>query len=274
MHRCLQAHSLSETVYLGMQIRFSLICFLLISVRIWAQETLPDFTLETVPTKGYRISWQNPFGKNLKQLSVQRAAGNKTGFTTIFSTNSPQLPENGFIDRPPGLFKKYYYRIFYVLNGQQFFFTTPKAALHQLFEPDKKGLMHIWMDGKIMRTLPFQQFKAWKDSVARNPRLEILAKGPGEIELIRETDNPVNNASGKISINAEGHVEIRLGSAVMDYQYKLLFKDNKGLILLQLDKINEPFLVLEKSNFLLGGNYVYELYENQQLIEKNSISIH
>ncbi len=274
MPLCLQAHSLSETVYLGMQIRYCLICFLLISFSTWGQETLPDFTLETVPAKGYRISWQNPFGKNLKQLSVQRAVGNKTGFATIFSTNSPQLPENGFIDRPPGLFKKYYYRIFYVLNGDQYFFTTPKAALQQLFEPDKKGLMHIWMDGKIMRTLPFQQFKTWKDSVVRNPRLEILAKGPGEIELIRESDNPVNNASGKISVNTEGHVEIRLGSAVLDYQYKLLFKDNKGLILLQLDKINEPFLVLEKSNFLLGGNYVYELYENQQLIEKNSISIH
>lgn len=273
MPLCLQVHSLSETVYLGMQIRYCLICFLLISFSTWGQETLPDFTLETVPAKGYRISWQNPFGKNLKQLSVQRAVGNKTGFATIFSTNSPQLPENGFIDRPPGLFKKYYYRIFYVLNGDQYFFTTPKAALQQLFEPDKKGMIHIWMKGKLIRTLPFHHFKSWKDSVSRNPRLEILAKGPGEIELLQETENGVNNASGKISINADGHVEIRLGSAVMDYQYRLLFKDNKGLIILQLDNINSPILIVEKTNFMQAGSYHYELYENMHLIEKNSITI-
>lgn len=247
--------------------------FLIMSTLSWAQDALPDFTLETLPAKGYRISWQNPFGKNLKQLSVQRAAGNKTGFTTIFTTNSPQLPENGFIDRPPGLFRKYYYRISYILNGDQFFFTSPKAALHQLFEPDKKGMIQIWMKGKLIRTLPFQQFKHWKDSVSRNPRLEILAKGPGEIELLQETENGINNATGKISINEDGHVEIRLGSTVLDYQYRLLFKDNKGLIILQLDNITSPMLILEKTNFMQAGSYHYELYENQHLIEKNSINI-
>lgn len=250
-----------------------MIGLLMLSINSWAQDALPDFTLETLPAKGYRISWQNPFGKNLKQLSVQRAAGNKTGFTTIFSTNSPQLPENGFIDRPPGLFRKYYYRISYVLNGDQFFFTTPKAALQQLFEPDKKGLMHISIQGKLIRSIPFQHFKEWKDSVSRNPRITIVAKGPGEIDLIKEADNPINNATGKISINTDGHIEIRLGSAVMDYQYRLLFKDSKGLIVLQLDNIASPILVLEKTNFIQAGSYHYELYENQHLIEKNSINI-
>jgi hypothetical protein len=267
------AHYLSEPVYLGMRILLSIIAAIVISFTVQAQELLPDFTLETLPGRGYRISWQNPFGKNLKQLSVQRAAGNKTGFTTIFSTNSPQLPENGFIDRPPALFKKYYYRIFYVLNGEQYFFTTPKVALHQVFEPDRKGMMRVWMNDQLISTIPDHKFKRWKDSVSRNPRLEIVAKGPGEIILIDQNDVAVNNPSGKISINHDGAVEIRLGSAVTDYRYRLLFKDKKGLIILQLDTITEPLLVLEKSNFLQAGYFQYELYENGHLIEKNTINI-
>lgn len=273
MPLCLQAHSLSETVYLGMQIRYCLICFLLISFSTWGQETLPDFTLETVPAKGYRISWQNPFGKNLKQLSVQRAVGNKTGFATIFSTNSPQLPENGFIDRPPGLFRKYYYRIFYVLNGNQYFFTMPKAALHQVFEPDKKGMMRIWMNDQFLKTIPDHHFKAWRDSIARNPRLEIIAKGPGEILLISDPVKYTNNASGRVSINTDGHVEIRLGNAVNDYRFSVLFKDSQGLILVKLENIREPLLTLEKSNFIRSGTYYYELYEETALIEKSTINI-
>ncbi|MEY2639388.1 MAG: hypothetical protein RIR90_870 [Bacteroidota bacterium] len=245
----------------------------IISLSSWAQEALPDFTIETLPARGYRISWQNPFGKNLKQLSVQRAAGNKTGFTTIFSTSSPQLPENGFIDRPPGLFRKYYYRIFYVLNGNQYFFTLPKAALHQVFEPDKKGMMRIWMNDQFLKTIPDHHFKAWRDSIARNPRLEIIAKGPGEILLISDPVKYTNNASGRVSINTEGHVEIRLGNAVNDYRFSILFKDPQGLILVKLENIREPLLTLEKSNFIRSGTYYYELYEETALIEKSTINI-
>lgn len=267
------AHYLSEPVYLGMRILLSIIAAIVISITVQAQEFLPDFTLETLPGRGYRISWQNPFGKNLKQLSVQRAAGNKTGFTTVFSTNSAQLPENGFIDRPPGLFRKYYYRIFYVLNGNQYFFTIPKAALHQVFEPDKKGMMRIWMNDQYLKTIPDHHFKAWRDSIARNPRLEIIAKGPGEILLISEPEKATKNASGRVSINPDGHIDIRLGNAVKDYRFTVLFKDLQGLILLKLDNIREPLLIVDKSNFLRAGSFYYELYEETELIEKSSITL-
>src|SRR3954451_7703635 len=76
---------------------------------------LPEFSLQKVGAGKVRIGWVNPYGTDLIQINVQRSYDSLRGYRTMFSTPSPELPANGFIDNyVEG--SRTYYRIFYMLS--------------------------------------------------------------------------------------------------------------------------------------------------------------
>ena len=81
-----------------------------------AQKQLPDFSAEDLGKNKIRISWVNPFNEGCIQLNVQFSFDSVKNFRTIFATESPQLPQNGFIYTTPYT-GKFYYRIFYILDA-------------------------------------------------------------------------------------------------------------------------------------------------------------
>src|SRR5690349_1936587 len=93
-----------------------------------AQNPLPDFSVEDLGKNKTRISWNNQYGEDCIQLSVQASLDSVRGFKTIISTESPQLPLNGFVYNLP-FPCKFYYRISYILNGNAFYFTPAKTPI-------------------------------------------------------------------------------------------------------------------------------------------------
>jgi hypothetical protein len=91
-----------------------------------AQDTLPNFSLAILKGSKAQISWTNPFS-NCIQLSVQKSYDSLRFFQTIFSTQSPELPQNGYVDNNFIPQVKIFYRIFYVLEDGKYFFTQSKA---------------------------------------------------------------------------------------------------------------------------------------------------
>ena len=87
-----------------------------------AQSALPDFSVKELSQGKIQISWINPYS-NCIQLAVQRSSDSINNFRTIFSSQSPELPANGFVDNRLFLQTKTYYRIFYVLKGGAYFFS-------------------------------------------------------------------------------------------------------------------------------------------------------
>lgn len=107
---------------------------------IYAQDTLPKFSVVTRGGGKVVISWVNPYQK-LVQISVQRSSDSVKRFTTMYAASSPELPVNGVSDAiPQGA--KVYYRIFYVLEGGAFFFTASKQptieTIEKRMEVDKR----------------------------------------------------------------------------------------------------------------------------------------
>ena len=100
--------------------------YLIISFQISAQKTLPDFSVRDMGKGKVQISWHNPHNNNCIQLMVQRSYDSLKFFKTIFTAQSPQLPLNGYIDNGVIPKIKTYYRIFYVLSDNNFFFTKSK----------------------------------------------------------------------------------------------------------------------------------------------------
>lgn len=84
--------------------------------------------------------------------------------------------------------------------------------------------------------------------------------------------NPENSnmPSMYVMVNQDGFAEIKLPDAA-EKKYKLIFYDSNHNLLFTLNKIKEPNLVLDKTNFMHAGLFYFELYENEKLIEKNKI---
>ena len=56
-------------------------------------------------------------------------------------------------------------------------------------------------------------------------------------------------------------------------KYAIKFYEESGALLFELTKITEPYLTLEKVNFLHAGIFNFELYENNILIEKHKVYV-
>ena len=56
-------------------------------------------------------------------------------------------------------------------------------------------------------------------------------------------------------------------------KYTIKFFEEGGAFIFELNKISEPYLTLEKANFLHAGIFNFELYENGVLIEKHKVYV-
>lgn len=86
-------------------------------------------------------------------------------------------------------------------------------------------------------------------------------------------EGPANNApqsygpSIYVYTNADGNVNISLANA-KTHHYEIRFFDSENNFLFDLRNIENPLLILDKSNFLRSGWYHYELFDNDKLVEK------
>ena len=55
--------------------------------------------------------------------------------------------------------------------------------------------------------------------------------------------------------------------------YRIRFFDGSNVLLFEIRQINEPLLIVEKYNFRHAGQFQYELFRDNSLIEKSSFRI-
>lgn len=118
---------------------------ILITSQIISQETLPHFQVIEISKDKIKINWNNTY-TTLTQVSVQSSFDSLKMFQTIFTTQSPNLPTNGFIDKRSIGGMKRFYRIFYVFEDGNYFFTKSKAASKEI---EAKNSMPINADDSL-----------------------------------------------------------------------------------------------------------------------------
>lgn len=146
-----------------------------------AQKALPDFSVRELTKGKVQVSWENPYPSCI-QLAIQRSPDSTRNFRTIFSSQSPELPSNGFLDSKfqPGT--TLYYRIFYVLKGGDYYFsktqkviTTPlavKPAIIPIPVPPivktttpPKDRTRIFLKKTVIFNFTSEEYKRFKDSI-------------------------------------------------------------------------------------------------------------
>lgn len=245
-----------------------------------AQSQTPvfDFSAEDVGNNKVRISWTNPYGEECVQLTVQSSWDSTKGFKTIFSTESPQLPQNGFVYTLP-FNGNFFYRISYILDGTAFYFTPSKHAVHgaivkgpeQVLEKNEASrIITIRKYDSVVATMPYSTYPRFKDSMAKKTRDTLYIVSQDEIVIKPYNPSNVYKPSLYVVNNPDGFIEIKIPDAASK-NYKIVFFDTDGKKLFTINRITDADIVIDKSNFQHAGWFNFELYENGSLKERNKI---
>lgn len=268
-----------------------IICLILVIVitgKLFSQDTLPEFTIVERGNKVI-ISWTNPY-ENLVQLNVQRSYDSLKYYSTIFSAPSPGLPQNGYTDtKKPA--NRVYYRIFYVLQGGSYFFSRAGRAngansyassgdMNSLRDINNANLLNVIPGDKrvvtikikevVLKQLSINAFRNFRDSILRLTKDTLFAVNDSLVGL-NPYSGPVNwKASSYIFINKDGYINISL-PLEGEKKYNIKFFEENGASLFEINNIKESPLIIDKSNFVHAGWFLFELYEDNKLKEKNKL---
>lgn len=216
--------------------RICLFFLLLISSLSYGQDTLPRFSVKNVGSNRFIVGWVNTYGL-VKQISIQRSHDSLKNFTTILSVTDPMARQNGYADtKAPN--DHMFYRLFVVLDKGQFFFTTPQKPV---------------LD--TARTIA-KQYNISRDKESNGGVKPGIPKKPEFVP------------SFYVYTNRDGYVFINLPDAEKK-KYRIKFFEEDGSFLFELKTIREAALTLDKTNFLHAGWFQFELYNEEDLVEKN-----
>ncbi|MBS1628053.1 MAG: hypothetical protein JSR09_00175 [Bacteroidetes bacterium] len=269
-----------------------ILLFIVIGFNIKAQDTLPKFSVKELAKEKVLISWINPFA-NCNQLMVQRSYDSLQFFKTIYSAQSPTLPQNGFVDVDitPGI--KAYYRIFYVLEDGGYFFTKSiplfkKNAVQQEKNTTdnnnqqgkettstkvvEKKYITVYKQTKdsVLRKIEVSLYKKFKDSIATQTKDTLYFFSNDEIIWKPYIPKPVWKPSSYVFTDETTYVIIFLPQYKI-HKYRIKFFEEDGKDLFEIKHINEEKLILDKTNFIHSGWFNFELYEDDKLKEKNKV---
>jgi hypothetical protein len=215
-----------------------LMLMLTLAASAGAQDTLPRFTVKNMGNNKIIIGWVNAYPV-IKQISIQRSFDSTRDFKTIMSVADPAAIQNGFADTK-AVNDHMYYRLFINLDKGQFFFTEARQPARDTLSTSDKQ---------------YQIIQQKKDS------LSISIKSA----LIRKPDFV---PSFYVYTRKDGYVFINLPDADRN-KYHIKFFEEDDSFLFEIKNIKDHALTLDKANFMHGGWFKFELYNEGKLIEKN-----
>ncbi len=294
----------------------------LVYLNSYSQETLPNFNVRILSNEHVSISWRNPFS-SCNQIAVQRSYDSLKFFKTIFSPQSPELPQNGFVDNTPAPGMKVYYRIFYVLSGGSYFFTKSKQPgvgnIEETIEPkyqfnikkspkqdvnnenqiikfENLSMMYksprilntdeteedtiyvhwvnIYRKSKdsLIKTMDIDFYKKYRDSIRTKTKDTLVNIGIDDYLIKPFVPKPVWKPSLYLFTNNDGYTLLKLPEPAV-HQYKIVFMEENKTEIFIINKVTEPYLMIDKSNFPHAGWFCFEIYQDDKLFDKNKFFI-
>lgn len=195
----------------------------------FGQDTLPAITVKSQYGKAI-ISWQNSYGGKINNINIQRSADSIKRFVTIGTVLNPMNKENGYVDTklPPG---RIFYRVFIAFEGGSYVFSKS-------YQPVLDTVQSILTENYL----------------EEKKELKPVVPGgfvPSKFVFTGKDNNVILNLPG---------AERR--------KFSIKFFDETDNPVFEISSIREPYLILEKVNFLRAGWYKYQLFENEVLLEK------
>ena len=214
---------------------------------LYAQDTLPHFTLTNAGNNRIIVGWIHNYPL-IKQISIQRSFDSLNFYKTILTVPDPMAIQNGYMDRK-ATNDHMFYRLFIVLDKGVY-----------LFSPAKKPMLDTTRNIAGVTTKPFLMnidSLQWGDpSATPNPNYTK----PQSITF---------TPSLHVYTNRDGYVRIQLPDDEKSKKYSIKFFEENGNFLFELKEIKENDFKVDKTSFYHAGWFRFELYENGKLLEKH-----
>lgn len=196
---------------------------------IFAQDTLPKISVKSRDGK-IIISWKNGYGALINNINIQRSGDSVKKFSTIGSVLNPMNKENGYVDSKP-LAGNLFYRVFVAFDGGSYVFTH---SYRPVLDTANESIITIVEEQK---------------------------------EIVKPFIPNSFVASKFVFTGKDNNVIINLPNAAAE-KYSVKFFDEDDNFLFEIHSIKEPYLILEKVNFLHSGWFKYHLLDNDIVLEK------
>lgn len=203
---------------------------------LFLSSSVLSFAQDTLPNFSVRKvgTGRNVIGwvnqfNNIRQISIQRSFDSLKNYKTILSVADPKAIQNGFSDTKAPT-DSMWYRLFYAMEGGAFYFTQAKR--------------------------PYRDTSSI--TIVEPPK--IVAPAP------KKPDGFV--PSFYIYTNREGYVHISLPDADRK-KYSIKFFEDDNTFLFELKSIKERSLTLDKTAFYHAGWFRFEIYNDDQLVERH-----
>jgi hypothetical protein len=198
---------------------------------IFAQDTLPRVSVISQSGKVI-ISWRNTYGAKISNINIQRSWDSLKRFTTIGTVLNPLNKENGYVDTKPPQ-DRVFYRVFIAFEGGEY-----------IFSKSQRPVVDTSSDAIATIDFPVEEKK----------------------EPVK-TGEPDFVPSKFVFTGKDNNVIINLPDAA-SRKFSIKFFDESDKPVFEINSITEPYLILEKVNFLHAGWFKYHLFDNDILLEK------
>jgi hypothetical protein len=236
--------------------------------RLAAQPLLPDIV--GVTQNGFNIlSWTSPY-EHLKSIAVQRSSDSTYNYTTIGYVKSLKPGAQAFIDGHPAPGKNWY-RLQIVFGSDLNWYSNRL----KLFVDSAQLLMQKVMpsNDSLQKLASRVHFNDTTGSI-KNPSAPVKP-------LLSVTIPDANGADAYAYIKSQyvftnpftGHVNVEIKDA-RQFRYSLQFFDQKDMRVLDIPRISESNLIIDKRNFQHKGIFRFELARDKEKLETGYITIY
>jgi hypothetical protein len=148
---------------------------------------------------------------------------------------------------------------------------TP-TTIHSLPELSLNNTVYVRKGDSVIGQLTGSRVQSFRDSLLRKTK-DTLIFIDGDTLLIKPfIAREVYKVSQYIYTGKYGNIQVSLPDAARKH-YGVRFFDENDKLLFELSEIKDPSLTLDKTNFRHSGWFHFELYDGDQLKEKNKFFI-
>jgi hypothetical protein len=149
--------------------------------------------------------------------------------------------------------------------------STP-VAIHRLPELSLSNSVFVRKGDTLLGQLAGTAIQSFRDSILRRTK-DTLIFVDGDTLLIRPfVAKEVYKASSYVYTGRYGNIHVMLPEAPGKH-FAVKFYDENKKLLFELSEIRDPSLIVDKTNFHHSGWFYFELYDGDQLKEKNKFFI-
>jgi len=230
-----------------------------------AQPLLPEVTIASNNGINF-LSWSCQYD-GIRSIAVQRSPDSVFNWTVIGFVNNIKKGPQAYIDGHPRPGKNFY-RLEIVFNSDLHWFSNTvqlfidsSALQNQPVLPPNDSLQHnvaALLKSGVMATAGPNDSVAVKVSIPETKDAQAFSFPRSQYVFT----NPFT-----------GHINVELG-ALGGHKYSLEFFNDKNKMVLEIPRISEPTVIIDKRNFQRKGLYKFQLYKDKELMETGYVTLY